>query len=254
MVPVGHIGVAMKSLIDNHGGKIFLNWRDAPGIDIKVGTELDFEVYVDNDKGLCAADIHPYTAQNNAAASKKGTKGGKKGAKGKGKGEQDPLASLESQWAKQDKKLGIASAPAKKRTVDEMEADDEDLPNVDGPLMPGWEQHWSEEHNCHYYWHKSSKQSTWERPSMPIDGNTFSSGNVPGLAKSTPKTATPMTPLQAGAGGCGITPITAIPAKQLDKKMPRQPGFAPSKQQSGHGNQPILPMWQKQQAGKRGRY
>ena len=28
----------------------------------------------------------------------------------------------------------------------------------EAPLLPGWEEHWSEEHQRSYYWHKPSKQ------------------------------------------------------------------------------------------------
>jgi len=251
MVPIGQVSVATRCLIDNHGGKIFLNWRDAPGIDIKVGTELDFEVYVDSEKGACAADVRQASAKNSAAK-------GRGGKKGKGKGAEDPLASLEWQWAKQDKKLGVTPAPAsggKKRAAEEMQEDNEEQqPSVDGPLMPGWEQHWSEEHNCYYYWHKATNQSAWDRPSMPLDSNEDYDAHVPGMAKKTAKSATPMTPLQSGAGGCSMTPITALPRNQLEKKLAQQPPAAPHQRQyQAHGNRPIVPVWQ-QQSGKRGRY
>lgn len=256
MVPIGHVGVAMKSLIDNHGGKIFLNWRDAPGIDIKVGTELEFEVYVD-EKGLNAADIRPASQSKGDArhGAKGNARGGKKGAKGKGKGDSDPLASLEMQWAKQDKKLGITTAAPAKRKVDDVEPEQEEV-STDGPLMPGWEQHWSEEHNCYYYWHKATKQSAWERPSMPTESNEDYAPNLSGKNMSTPKMATPMTPLQSGAGGSAITPITAVPMKKFDQKAARQPTSAPPAQRNGqkynHGNRPIVPVWQQQ--GKRARF
>ena len=35
-----------------------------------------------------------------------------------------------------------------------------------GPLLPGWEQHWSQEHQHIYYWHAATRRSSWDRPAM----------------------------------------------------------------------------------------
>merc|ERR1711924_206953 len=74
---------------------------------------------------------------------------------------------------------------------------------ADGPLLPGWEEGWSEEHQCHFYWHKATKQSSWERPAVPDVTNV--PVIPPGMSR--PKVATPMTPL-VNKPGTSMTPIT----------------------------------------------
>ncbi|OLQ07240.1 hypothetical protein AK812_SmicGene9340 [Symbiodinium microadriaticum] len=77
-----------------------------------------------------------------------------------------PLKVLQSHWEEED------DAPG---------GEEEEKPDSDAPLLPGWEQHWSEEHSCVYYWHKATKQSSWERPALPVQG-----GAEPQVAPITP--------------------------------------------------------------------
>merc|ERR1712085_239177 len=68
---------------------------------------------------------------------------------------------LARQWAQEDAatdgELAEAAAAAE-------QGDDEEN---EGPLLPGWEQMWSDEHGRNYYWHKATKVAAWERPSLP---------------------------------------------------------------------------------------
>ncbi|CAJ1444752.1 unnamed protein product [Effrenium voratum] len=67
----------------------------------------------------------------------------------------NPVAQLVKQWGQQD-----AAESDMPETAPEAEEDPE------APLPPGWEQHWSEEHGSFYYWHRPTKQSSWERPTL----------------------------------------------------------------------------------------
>merc|ERR1719373_1172656 len=104
------------------------------------------------------------------------------------------MARLEKQWAKQDRLLGVApekAAGAKRKRPEDDAEDEAGGEEKEGPLLPGWEQHWSDEHSCYYYWHKATKQSSWERPAMPVDDDDEAPA---------PSAATPRTPMAAGAG------------------------------------------------------
>mmetsp|Transcript_114632 Transcript_114632/g.309615 ORF Transcript_114632/g.309615 Transcript_114632/m.309615 type:complete len:759 (+) Transcript_114632:69-2345(+) len=177
VTPEGDLGEGLK-----HEDKIYLNWREVPeGLDLKVGSEVDFLLFAD-DNGLGAADVRlrqegqdDEEEEGNGSGKVKG-KGKGKGKRGKGKkggkeGEAaDPLARLERQWAKQDRQLGLAE-PFQAKRGQKRKADEEESPEDrrQGPLLPGWEELWSEEHSCYYYWHKATKQAAWERPAMPLD-------------------------------------------------------------------------------------
>mmetsp|Transcript_91174 Transcript_91174/g.142295 ORF Transcript_91174/g.142295 Transcript_91174/m.142295 type:complete len:358 (+) Transcript_91174:3-1076(+) len=54
-------------------------------------------------------------------------------------------------------------------------------------LPAGWAKHWSAEHEEYYYWNKSTKQTSWERPRAAVDDSADGdeSGVSPWLAKWT---------------------------------------------------------------------
>jgi len=202
----------LRPLLESQQDKIYLNWREVPeGVELKAGSPVSFLVYAD-DNGLGASDIRlripgerkeqPEEADVPEAPWKKG--------KGKGKKNADPLAKLERQWAKQDKQLGFAtskpSAGGRKRPAADME---EDLPPAsrEGPLLPGWEEQWSAEHGCHYYWHTATKQSSWDRPSMPLDDDEEEEMEAEAPVPMASKAATPLTPLMSRPGRT-MTPVT----------------------------------------------
>lgn len=89
-------------------------------------------------------------------------------------------------------------------------ADGADADMAEAPLLPGWGQVWSEEQQCYYYWHAATKQSSWDRPSMPdaagtesgVDAGTEQSYEGEGAEDDTVNYNTPATP-QADSKGKG---------------------------------------------------
>lgn len=53
----------------------------------------------------------------------------------------------------------------------EMTAKDPDQQDEEAPLPPGWTQHWNDEHQMYYYWHKATKSASWDRPTDADDGS-----------------------------------------------------------------------------------
>jgi len=190
-------------LLKTDQDKVYLSWRDLqPGLAPEVGMLVDFALAVD-DSGLRAVDVStegPEKAEEQKRPWKK---------KPRRETTVDPLAILQKEWAKQDAELGEAQdedeeeAPAEAKE----EAADEDA--AEGPLLPGWEEQWSEEHQCRYYWHRKTAQSSWERPSLPGVGTEVKAESQAEEAEreGSTKEATPMTPLVTTSGR-SMTPIT----------------------------------------------
>eukprot|EP00406_Dinophysis_acuminata_P047786 CAMPEP_0179304202 /NCGR_PEP_ID=MMETSP0797-20121207/48974_1 /TAXON_ID=47934 /ORGANISM="Dinophysis acuminata, Strain DAEP01" /LENGTH=479 /DNA_ID=CAMNT_0021013787 /DNA_START=73 /DNA_END=1509 /DNA_ORIENTATION=- len=164
IAPSGEVGDDLKPLLEQHQDKIYVNWRDVEGgAALKAGSDVDFLLYAD-DNGLGASDCRLYVKESLKETKKRGVK--------RGGAVRDTMAELEKQWAQQDAELAeggaaeavAAAEPAPAAPPGAPEADDE------SPLLPGWVQHWSEEHQCNFYWHKATKQSSWERPAVPSDG------------------------------------------------------------------------------------
>jgi len=123
---------------------------------------------------------------------------------------------LEKQWAAEDRKLGAhiaaavqVDAPGKPNSfgLEELAGMDDDA-DMGGALLPGWEQIWSDDNKCFYYWHTATGTASWERPTTgePDDDKYDAApaelwegeGSEEGAAwRSTPK-----------------TPATALPTKQ----------------------------------------
>mmetsp|Transcript_62411 Transcript_62411/g.203700 ORF Transcript_62411/g.203700 Transcript_62411/m.203700 type:complete len:586 (+) Transcript_62411:63-1820(+) len=243
VTPEGDLGEGLK-----HEDKIYLNWREVPeGLDLKVGSEVDFLLFAD-DNGLGAADVRlrqegqddeEEEANGSGKAQGKGGKGKRgKGKKGGKEGEAaDPLARLERQWAKQDRQLGLAE-PSQAKRGQKRKADEEESPEDrrQGPLLPGWEELWSEEHSCYYYWHKATKQAAWERPAMPLDDDgeeegeedEFGSDGANGEAlegagkqQGASYLATPLTPMAGKPGS--MTPLTPAGGAAAAPQRPQAP-------------------------------
>lgn len=226
IAPLEDLGEDLKPLLELRQDRIYCNWRDVrEGTTLEAGTLVDFLLYAD-DNGLAAADVRleedaekedAEKAKAEKAAPAKPARGRKRPAAPK-----DAMAELERQWAEQDRKLGVDKEnAAEARAAAEPSHGVAELQEMeDAPLLPGWEQHWSEEHSCFYYWHKVAKQASWERPCMP--GATEKKeeklwegeGKVEGAAKL----ATPITPVASWAGK-EITPLT--PATAADKEAAR---------------------------------
>merc|ERR1712217_572553 len=100
--------------------------------------------------------------------------------------------------------------------MDDAEEEEDDDAN-DGPLMPGWEQHWSDENECYYYWHKATKIAAWERPAMPVGDDEEEQEEEKvwegeGAEEGASQMATPFTPLVSQAGRA-MTPETPVSAQ-----------------------------------------
>jgi len=195
-----HVG-ADHPLLKTDQDKVYLSWRDLqPGLAPEVDMLVDFALAVD-DSGLRAVDVS--TEEKKVEAQKRPWR------KKPRRETADPLAILQQEWAKQDAELGEAQddeeeAPAEAKE----EAADENA--AEGPLLPGWEEQWSEEHQCPYYWHRKTAQSSWERPSIPGVGSEVKAENQAEEAserEAPTKEATPMTPLVTTSGR-SMTPIT----------------------------------------------
>merc|ERR1719331_3085420 len=106
--------------------------------------EVDFMLYED-DNGLAASDVK-LPGEAKAVGSKHAA----------------VASSLRQRWAREDEATAGDAAEAAAAAE---QGDDEEN---EGPLLPGWEQMWSDEHEAHYYWHKATKVSSWERPAMPV--------------------------------------------------------------------------------------
>lgn len=208
---IGHLhGVAedLKPMLAQNGDKIYLNWRDVrQGSTLQAGSSVEFNVYVD-DTGLCASDVCPCEKVPRKKRAKK-----------------DEMGELADQWVKDDEKfatdLAVADKVAKKKAkqADSKEgaAEPEEVDET-APLLPGWEQHWSNDYGQFYYWHKATKISTWDRPVMPgaagdaggKDGDKAMEGE--GSEPAAVAIATPITPLvpQAGRSMTPLTPTTGL--------------------------------------------
>lgn len=219
ITPLEDAGVHLLDLMEGNRDKIYLNWREVSGnVEVKVGDLVEFLLCAD-DNGLAASDVHLTVDDEVVSVPTKGKGKGKKGkAKGKGKGEkEDPVSKLEKQWQRQDKMLGV-EAPGKRRLEEEATAVAED----DGsPLLPGWAEEWSTEHNCRYYWHAATQQSAWDRPSMPADDDDDVQPAQAAVARPAEGTeqgaahlTTPLTPMVAkpGRSMTPLTPGAAAPA------------------------------------------
>jgi len=195
ILPLQELSEDLRPLLQLGEGKIYLNWRDVhPGLEMEVEMEVDFMLYED-DNGLAASDVR-LPGQAKAVGSK-----------------QAALASsLGNRWAQEDE---ATAGDEDEAAAAAEQGDDEEN---EGPLLPGWEQVWSDEHQRHYYWHKAAKIAAWERPSLPAeDGEQEAEERLAegedkvwdgeGLESVTSHKATPMTPLVSSATRA-MTPAT----------------------------------------------
>jgi len=204
--PMQELSADLKPLLENRDA-IYCNWRDVEaGVTLKAGSLVDFLLYAD-DNGLGASSVRLQKEDGEAPAAvvtKKGTK--------RLPYQKDDMLELERQWKKQDAELAegadeateeqIAAEPAE-GVVDAIELED-------APLLPGWEQVWSEESSCFYYWHRKTKMSSWERPCVP-SGLKKTKEKVwegEGAEEGAARLATPITPVGKTQAGQDITPLT----------------------------------------------
>jgi len=222
--PLKELSEDLRPLLEQGQGHIYLNWRDVnPGLEIEVEMEVDFMLYED-DNGLAASDV-----RLPGAARAVGTK-------------QSAVAGrLARQWAQEDAAtngdLAEAAAAAE-------QGDDEEN---SGPLLPGWEQMWSDEHDRNYYWHKATKVAAWERPSLPASFEDEEEEEQTGVKEEKVwdgegceegafRKATPMTPLVSMAGRA-MTPATpgASQANVRPHPSQRAPQVPTPNSQQGKG-------------------
>uniref|UniRef100_A0A7S1AIZ7 WW domain-containing protein n=1 Tax=Noctiluca scintillans TaxID=2966 RepID=A0A7S1AIZ7_NOCSC len=189
--PTEDLNADLAELLERQQGNIYANWRDVPSKKgLQVGAHVDFLLTAD-DNGLTATDVRPYEQEGNDE-----------------EGEEDLMEGLEQQWAQEDAELAGEALTIKpmSKVIQPKERD-----FSEGPLLPGWESHWSEEHQCDYYWHKTTKMSSWERPCVQLAGSSQSAAKIwagEGTEEGAAKSTTPMTPLMAQAAGRQLTPIT----------------------------------------------
>jgi hypothetical protein len=171
-------------LLNKKKERIYVNWRDVhTGVTPEVNMDVEFLVYSD-DNGLAATDVIPQGAELS-------------------------LDSIPSR--RRQRRLAAEKAASIEAKQEVSEESDE------GPLLPGWEQHWSEEHKCNFYVHVATSLSSWERPSLPretVKEEKLGEGEFG---------ATPTTP---ESGKIRPSPSVAL-LKQEDSTPP-----APSKQQA----------------------
>ncbi|CAK0868842.1 unnamed protein product, partial [Prorocentrum cordatum] len=107
----------------------------------------------------------------------------------------------------------------------------EDAGDGEGELLPGWEQLWSDERRCHYYWHAEAKVASWERPAVLGDSALEEKDG----AEEARAEMTPITPAERRTGFQRPPPPSAVPSTSAQAGL--QAGAigksAPSK--GGHG-------------------
>lgn len=207
-------------------GRIYVNWRNVQkGVDLKEGLLVEFFLSADSN-GLVATDVRlqgdsdkfeemPAVEENDSAARpwrKRRRGGGWATAAGA-----DPVGALTKQWAVEDEKLGLGWEV--EGDEEEVEAED-DTPAEEeseelAQLLPGWEQHWSEERQCHFYWHKASKQSSWERPCVPSGADDVKAEAETEAEKALESLHSP---------ALKVTPITPSLATESQAVTPSTPG------------------------------
>eukprot|EP00931_Biecheleriopsis_adriatica_P062660 TRINITY_DN37809_c0_g1_i1.p1 TRINITY_DN37809_c0_g1~~TRINITY_DN37809_c0_g1_i1.p1 ORF type:complete len:532 (+),score=137.93 TRINITY_DN37809_c0_g1_i1:52-1647(+) len=203
----------LHPLLKDSEEKIYVNWRNIhKGAKIETGMLVSFLISAD-DSGLRAVDV----CEQGSEPSSDTPPPGKRKARAR-----DPLALLEKQWAAQDRELQAAGNQAEAAAEEAEEEQAGEPEDGEGPLLPGWEQHWSEENSCFYYWHVATQQSSWERPAMPLDDGDDDSDHKKvwegeGAEEGAAKKATPMTPLMA-VPGRAMTPITPADLSQQKAK------------------------------------
>jgi len=208
ITPTQELSDDLKPLLENRQDRIYCNWRDVQeGTTMKAGLLVDFLLYAD-DTGLGASEVRLRAAQEKPASAPR--RGAKRAAP------KDAVAELARQWAQQDAELGEEEEPAEEPAAGVAEVAD-----MDAPLLPGWEQHWSDEHGCHYYWHKAAKQASWERPCVPTDPANRSDKvwEGEGAEEGASRLATPITPVTSQAGK-EITPLTPATAADQSSSKP----------------------------------
>mmetsp|Transcript_65600 Transcript_65600/g.182431 ORF Transcript_65600/g.182431 Transcript_65600/m.182431 type:complete len:456 (-) Transcript_65600:86-1453(-) len=210
MSPLDDLGPDLRPLLERNEDKIYINWRDVQGgAKLKVGSHVDFTLYADG-SGVCAADVRLF----------------KEGQQAPEVSAADVAANeLEERWAEQDAEAAErAAAKAPAHGLAELSA----APDDEGDLLPGWEQVWSDEHGCNYYWHKATQQSSWDRPSLPREDDEDTDGNLgggkvwegEGTEEGAAKRQTPLTPMNAKPG---------IKSAAPQQKAPMKPAQAQSK-------------------------
>jgi len=230
--PTEELSDELKPLLENRQDKVYCNWRDVQeGTTIKAGSLVDFLLYAD-DNGLGASDVRLQKDGKDGQEEVKAPAPAK-GRNNKRGPPKDAVELLAEQWARQDAQLMRGAGEAEEREA----AGAAELPALgvaecttdeDAPLLPGWEQVWSEEHACFYYWHKTAKQASWDRPCMPVDPRESRKDKVwegEGAEEGASRMATPITPVLSQAGK-EITPLT--PATAADKEEARLTTKQPS--------------------------
>lgn len=231
ITPVDELPEDLQPLADQ--GRVYLNWRDLPpGLSPKVGLHLDFFCAA-GDAGLFAADVAEHQEDTGGQPQ---TLPGRRGKRAR-RPPPDPMAQLEKQWAREDALLGAHDPDPAEPPEEQPDLAGPDAGEGEGELLPGWEQLWSDERRCHYYWHAEAKVASWERPAVPGDtaleeddaeeaGEPEEAWAGGGSVRGAPRMATPITPVASGGAGAEMTPITPAEHRTGSRRPPSS--FMPS--------------------------
>lgn len=221
IIPEDELGDDLASLLLE--GQIYVNWRDVQlGLELAPGMKVEFLVSADG-TGLVASDVRQQGARIAQSQNANRAEGRPWQKRRRGRDAVDPLEKLEKDWEKEDAELNLGWEMDGQEEEGEDEAvnaqEDEAFEESEelAPLLPGWDQHWCEDRQCHYYWHAGAKVSSWERPAVPIapgeaDLSVDTAEKVweEALDHGASKKATPLTPLEAPSATKvqTITPVT----------------------------------------------
>jgi len=188
IVPLQDLGPDLEPSLQKSSNKIYVNQRDVKGGDkLKVGQHVNFLLSID-DSGLAANEVKLHVD----------------GDEDIDREEEQGDEKLRREWAQQDSKAAERQAAERSESHGLAEVNTSE----GGSLLPGWTEVWSEEHQCHYFWHAATKNAIWERPSTGEEEDEDGADTDPNVGKGTKKLwegqdsqegaavlATPMTPL-----------------------------------------------------------
>jgi len=154
-VPAQDVDDSLIPVLEQSEYRITVNASDVQdGQRLITGSKVDFLLYND-DSGLSAIEVRLLQAPTAPS--------GENGSSGSGKGAKVGAEALGACCTKGSKGLG------KQQHQQQEAASDGSEDNGEAPLLPGWEKVWDQENQAFYFWHKDSRQSSWERPALGGD-------------------------------------------------------------------------------------
>lgn len=171
--------------------KIYVNWRDVThGGNLKTGDDVEFL--------LCVEGGCPHALDLQLLGRKRSRES---------MNASEPVKKLVKQWH-EDEQL-----PETEQQDREVPEEPEEPAEEEAPLLPGWEQHWSEDYKRFYYWHRATKQSSWERPALP-SGGLHEKAEVEKATKNTEQ-ASKVIPSRTPLGSNGSKPAAPVVKRKV---------------------------------------